>query len=57
MDKEGKKIKKLYDNYMSLKKVIEGTAFLTDDGILVELDLVRSKEMAGTGKEETHAER
>ena len=42
MDKEGKKIKKLYDNYLALKAVVEGTAFLTEDGILVELELVRS---------------
>ena len=40
MDKEGKKIKKLYDNYLALKRAVEGTAFLTEDGILVELDLV-----------------
>lgn len=48
MDKEGRKIKKLYDNYLALKAVVEGTAFLTEDGILVELELVP----AGRDKEE-----
>ena len=42
MNKEGKKIKRLYDDYMALKSVVEGTAFLTEDGILVELELVRA---------------
>ena len=44
MNKEGNKIKRLYDNYLALKSVVEGTAFLTEDGILVELELVRSGE-------------
>ena len=52
MDKEGKKIKKLYDNYLALKKAIEGTAFLTEDGILVELELISpDSEKTGTKKE------
>ena len=53
MDKEGKKIKRLYDNYLALKKSIEGTAFLTEDGILVELDLVRTNRPAVKEKEES----
>jgi len=53
MNKEGKKIKRLYDNYMALKSVIEGTAFLTEDGILVELELVRAVQ-APERKEEEH---
>ena len=27
----------LYKNYMALKKVIEGTAYLSDDGVLIEI--------------------
>ena len=53
MNKEGKKIKRLYDDYMALKSVVEGTAFLTEDGILVELELVRSSQ-APERKEEEH---
>ena len=53
MNKEGKKIKRLYDNYMALKSVVEGTAFLTEDGILVELELVRAGQ-APERKEEEH---
>lgn len=29
----------LYKNYMALKKVIEGTAYLSNDGILVETEV------------------
>lgn len=43
MDKEGKKIKKLYDNYLALKELVESNSFLTEDGILVELELVRAE--------------
>lgn len=53
MDKEGKKIKKLYDNYLALKKAVEGTAFLTEDGILVELELVRADRAQSERKEVT----
>lgn len=53
MNKEGKKIKKLYDNYLALKSVVEGTAFLTEDGILVELELVR----AGQAREKKEEEK
>ena len=58
MNKEGKKIKRLYDDYMALKSVVEGTAFLTEDGILVELELVRAGQapagQAPERKEEEH---
>ena len=53
MNKEGKKIKRLYDNYMALKSVVEGTAFLTEDGILVELELVRADRAQSERKEVT----
>ena len=53
MNKEGKKIKRLYDHYMALKSVVEGTAFLTEDGILVELELIRASQ-APERKEEEH---
>ena len=53
MNKEEKKIKKLYDNYLALKSVVEGTAFLTEDGILVELELVRTGPVPEK-KEEEH---
>ncbi|MBQ9155288.1 MAG: hypothetical protein IJH64_05300 [Oscillospiraceae bacterium] len=52
MNKEGRKIKKLYDNYLALKSVVEGTAFLTEDGILVELELVRARQTEDKNKEE-----
>ena len=52
MNKEGKRIKKLYDNYLALKSVVEGTAFLTEDGILVELELVRARQTKETNEEE-----
>lgn len=52
MNKEGKKIKRLYDDYMALKSVVEGTAFLTEDGILVELELVRARQAAERNEEE-----
>ena len=52
MNKEGKKIKRLYDDYMALKSVVEGTAFLTEDGILVELELVRAGQAAERNEEE-----
>ena len=29
---------KLYKNYMALKMVIEGRAYLSDDGILIEVE-------------------
>ena len=53
MNKEGKKIKRLYDDYMALKAVVEGTAFLTEDGILGELELVRAGQRPKR-KEEEH---
>ena len=37
MKEKNKEISRLYKNYMALKKVIEGTAYLSDDGILIEL--------------------
>lgn len=52
MNKEGKKIKRLYDDYMALKSVVEGTAFLTEDGILVELELVRARQAEERNEEE-----
>ena len=52
MNKEGKKIKGLYDDYMALKAVVEGTAFLTEDGILVELELVRAGRVQEKNEEE-----
>lgn len=52
MNKEGKRIKKLYDNYLALKSVVEGTAFLTEDGILVELELVRARQTEEKNEEE-----
>ena len=33
----------LYKNYMALKKVIEGTAYLSDDGVLIELAALEKK--------------
>ena len=52
MNKKGKKIKRLYDDYMALKSVVEGTAFLTEDGILVELELVRAGRVQEKNEEE-----
>ena len=52
MNKEGKKIKRLYDDYMALKSVVEGTAFLTEDGILVEMELVRAGRVQEKNEEE-----
>ena len=52
MNKEGKKIKRLYDDYMALKSVVEGTAFLTEDGNLVELELVRAGRVQEKNEEE-----
>ena len=52
MNREGKKIKKLYDSYLVLKAVVEETAFLTEDGILVELELVRAGQAPDRKEEE-----
>lgn len=54
MNREGKKIKKLYDSYLALKAVVEETAFLTEDGILVELSLVHAGQMKDKDKEEVY---
>ena len=54
MNKEGKKIKKLYDSYLALKAVVEETAFLTEDGILVELSLVPAGKTQEKDKEEVY---
>ena len=38
MKEKNKEIIGLYKNYMALKMVIEGRAYLSDDGILIEVE-------------------
>ena len=42
----------LYKNYLALKKVIEGTAYLSDDGVLIEVT-VPAKDREKGREEET----
>ena len=38
MKEKNKELTGLYNNYMALKMVIEGRAYLSDDGVLIEVE-------------------
>ena len=51
MKQKGKELMGLYKNYMALKMVIEETAYLSDDGLLIIKEIpVRSREADGKGE-------
>lgn len=53
MKQKGKELMGLYKNYMALKMVIEETAYLSDEGLLIIKEIpVRTGEAAGKGEKD-----